>query len=131
MIQTIVLLVIIISCVALIFFMTRKVVVKYQESNCAYSAKNDKEAQKAYIDSRKKPSSLIISIKDKLELSWQFLYDITNIVLNKFSKADKDETLAMGHIMLEHGGRYEHVVDYGIRQESTARDPNISKEQVR
>jgi predicted 3-demethylubiquinone-9 3-methyltransferase (glyoxalase superfamily) len=91
---------------------------------------NDVEAQKLYAASRKK-ESVFMSIKDKLELSWQFLYDITNIVLNKFSKTDREATLAMGHIILDNGGRYEHVVDYGIRQEASSRDPNKSKEQVR
>lgn len=131
MLQTIIPFLIVFFLIALIFFMTRKVVVKYQESNCSYSKKNDSEAQKAYLDSRKKPGSLMMSIKDKLELSWQFLYDITNIVLSKFSEADKDEVMAMGNIILEHGGRYEHVIDYGIRQESKARDPKLGKEQVR
>ena len=131
MLQTIIPLFIVFLLIASIAFMTRKVVVKYQESNCAYSKKNDSEAQKTYLDSRKKPGSLLMSIKDKLELSWQFLYDITNIVLSKFSKEDRNETLVMGQILLENGGRYEHVIDYGIRQESMARDPNLSKEQVR
>lgn len=131
MLQTIVIISIIVFLIALIIFMTRKVVVQYQEGHCAYLEKNDPDAQKTYVDSKKKPASLLMSLKDKLELSWQFLYDITNIVLSKFSEQDRDEALEMGKVMLDHGGRYEHVIDYGIRQESTARDPNISKEQVR
>jgi hypothetical protein len=116
--------------IAAIVYVTLKAILKYRDAHHTYSGKNDAEAQKLYAASRKK-ESVFMSIKDKLELSWQFLYDITNIVLNKFSKTDREATLAMGHIILDNGGRYEHVVDYGIRQEASSRDPNKSKEQVR
>ena len=116
--------------VVAIAYILLRAILKYRDSHHKYPGKNDAEAQKLYADSHKK-ESILMSIKDRLELSWQFLYDITNIVLNKFSKDDREATLAMGHIILDNGGRYEHVVDYGIRQEASSRDPNKSKEQVR
>lgn len=116
--------------VVAIVYMILRSILKYRDSHHVYLTKNSEEAQKAYDASHKK-ESIMMSMKEKLELSWQFLYDITNIVLSKFSQKDKDEVLAMGHILLENGGRYEHVIDYGIRQESVARDPNKAKAQVR
>ena len=53
-------------------------------------------------------------IKNKLELSWQFLYDITDIVLKRFSSSDREEINKIGKVLFKAGMRYNHVVEYGI-----------------
>jgi len=84
------------------------------EGNVAYILKGDSAAQGKY-DTEKAGGEAKMKMKDRLELSWQFLYDITDIVLGKFSTQDQEATLAIGKSLLENGGRYEHVIDYGIR----------------
>ena len=81
--------------------------------NVVYIQKNDPSAQKNYDENRggEKP----LTLKERLELSWQFLYDITDIVLSKFSQADQETALGLGKTLLENGGHYEHVIDYGIK----------------
>lgn len=84
------------------------------EGNAAYIQKNDPNAQSTYEESRengKKP----LTLKERLELSWQFLYEITDIVLSKFSTADQETALDIGKTLLQNGGHYEHVIDYGIK----------------
>ena len=39
------------------------------------------------------------------------MYDITEIVLNKFSVREQQETMQHGRVMVEHGMKYQHVVD--------------------
>lgn len=84
------------------------------DKNFAYMQQNAPGAQQAY-DQSHKSSVKPMTFKEKLELSWQFLYDITDTVLSKFSTADQDEALNIGRILLENGGHYEHVIDYGIK----------------
>jgi hypothetical protein len=81
-------------------------------SHVSYLHKGDPQAQKTY-DSTKHPAEL--SFKDLVEASWQFLYDITDIVTTKFSSEDREATLSHGKVLLSSGGNYEHVVEYGIR----------------
>jgi hypothetical protein len=68
--------------------------------------------------SEKKIPTILLSAKEKLELSWKFLYDITEIVINKFSNNDKQEIIDNGSILYNSGMRYEHVVDYAVNYES-------------
>lgn len=57
-----------------------------------------------------------LTMQERIELSWKFLYDITDIIINKFSKEDVLEVNKYGHVLLENGGRYEHIVDLAIKQ---------------
>lgn len=97
------------------------------EKNVAYVQKNDPNAQSTY-DQGRKGGEKPLTLKERLELSWQFLYDITDIVLGKFSAADQDAALNIGKTLLENGGHYEHVIDYGIKHNlGRAQDKGISK----
>ena len=60
----------------------------------------------------------LLSAKERLELSWKFLYEITEIVISKFSNQDKQEIINSGSILFNAGMRYEHVVDYAVNHES-------------
>jgi hypothetical protein len=55
-----------------------------------------------------------LTLSEKIELSWKFLYEITEKVLNSFSKEDIDELQQVGSTLLIHGVKYEHVVEYGL-----------------
>ena len=78
--------------------------------NEKYIQKGDPTAQTAY-NKIKFPTGPSISMKELLELSWKFLYDITETVLNKFSIRDQQETMKQGRVMVETGMKYQHVVD--------------------
>ncbi|MCZ6902347.1 MAG: DUF2660 domain-containing protein [Rickettsia endosymbiont of Ixodes persulcatus] len=64
----------------------------------------------------KKPENKKLTLQERIELSWKFLYDITEIILNKFSKEDVIQVNKCGQVLLENGVRYEHVVDLAIPQ---------------
>lgn len=74
------------------------------------------EAQMIYFNTKKKDKkTLFTSLEEKVELSWQFLYEITEIVLNKFSSQDRTEVHNLGNELSTNGMRYEHIVELGIR----------------
>jgi hypothetical protein len=89
----------------------------------------DNNAQNFY-DQKKYGGKKKLTIQEKLELSWQFLFDITEIVLNKFSIEDQNRVKQLGTILLTHGMKYEHVVALAIKQDIThAHKANITQEQ--
>ncbi len=84
------------------------------EGNVKYIQKGDPEAQQKYFN-LKFPSIQSLSAKELLELSWKFLYDITEIVLNRFSVRSQKELMKYGRVMVKHGMKYQHVVDSNPR----------------
>ena len=83
--------------------------------NVPYVKKTDPDAQANY--NAKMQDKNLLTKEEKIELSWQFLYDITEVVLNKFSPEDKGNVHSIGHKLLDSGAGYEHVVEYGIKKE--------------
>lgn len=71
-----------------------------------------------------------LSLKERIELSWKFLYEITELIVTKFSKEDKEALNKLGHILLNNGMRYEHVVDFGIKQNQVSISANIEQGQA-
>jgi hypothetical protein len=69
-----------------------------------------------------------LTLKEKVELSWRFLYEVTELIVNKFSKEDVELVNQLGHTLLNNGMRYEHVVDLGIKQQVTSRAANIEQQ---
>ncbi|WP_375359774.1 DUF2660 domain-containing protein [Candidatus Tisiphia endosymbiont of Nemotelus uliginosus] len=69
-----------------------------------------------------------LTLKEKVELSWRFLYEITESIVNKFSKEDVEVVNQLGHILLNNGMKYEYVVDLGIKQQITSRAANIEQQ---
>ena len=65
--------------------------------------------------SSKKTDNKKLTMQERLELSWKFLYEITEIIINKFSKEDIKTVNQIGSSLLDNGMRYEHVVDLGIK----------------
>ena len=56
-----------------------------------------------------------ITKEQMVELSWQFLYDITEFVLNKFTEADKQEVSKLGERLAKADMRYQHIVELSIK----------------
>jgi hypothetical protein len=93
----------------------KSVVVKDPQAAILYKQNKQKEEKK-------------LSLKERIELSWQFLYDITEIVLNKFSAADRQEVHDIGAKLSKTGMKYKHVVALGISHEAS-RAPSVNIEQ--
>lgn len=97
--------------VLVVFFLLKKNTgLSSADGNVEYIKKGDISAQMNY-NKIKHPEGPSISMKDLLELSWKFLYDITETVLNKFSVRDQQETLQNGRELVKLGVKYQHVVD--------------------
>ncbi len=100
-----------IAFIVIVYFLTKKSATSTTtEGNAQYPQKGDSGAQSQY-NKIKFPQTQSLSVKELLELSWKFLYDITETVLNKFSVRDQQESLKQGRVMVEHGMKYQHVVD--------------------
>lgn len=68
----------------------------------------------------KKNNDLNITTEEKLELSWSFLYKITDVVLQNFNEDDKQALKDLGKVFSDGGMNYQHVVEYGITKEALA-----------
>jgi hypothetical protein len=55
--------------------------------------------------------------KDKVELSWNFLYEVTDKILNTFSQEDKVILTETGKVLVKNGMAYVHVVDLAITKQ--------------
>lgn len=95
---------------------------KYKEENREYYIKDSPEGASTYKVQKTKGAPKKMTVQERLDLSWQFLYDITNSILNKFSSEDQMKVLDLGRVLLKYGGIYHHVIDYGIRSEAKVMD---------
>lgn len=93
----------------------------------------DPQSQELYEQQKNGDEQKSLSLQEKIELSWQFLTNITKQVLLKFSKADQKRVNKIGQDMANIGMKYEHNVDLEVRiiqQVSKARTITQSKEQI-
>lgn len=98
--------------IALVLFWLLKPSSSVQQTgkNITYVPKGDPNAQGNY-EKIKFPPTNSLSTKELLELSWKFLYDLTEAILNKFSIRDQQEIIKHGRSMAQNGMKYMHVVD--------------------
>jgi hypothetical protein len=131
------LIILFVSFVIIVYF-TKKIFfsknesIKQESSNNDYLVKNDPNAQTLYEKTKVNFFSLE-NIKNKLELSWEFLYEITEIVLKRFSSQDRGFVHKLGKTLLNAGMQYNHVIDYSIDLEKIkqqAKDKNKSSQKV-
>lgn len=90
----------------------------------------DPEAQQLYATQKHKTDEeKTLTMQEKIELSWQFVVNIKNQVLEKFSKTDQEKVVRAGTILLENGMKYQHDVELEVRiiQESKAKSVTKSK----
>lgn len=70
------------------------------------------QSQEAYAAKKyPKDEEVSLSLEEKINLSWQFLTNITEQILNKFSKQDKDTIYEAGQKMNKHGMTYQHNIN--------------------
>jgi hypothetical protein len=53
--------------------------------------------------------------KEKVDLSWQFLYSIIEIVTNKFSKDDRKKVQEIGKKLKSYNMKYDHIVELALQ----------------
>ena len=51
-----------------------------------------------------------LTIQEKIELSWQFVVNITEQVMNKFSQSDQQKLSQAGNTLRQNGMNYKHDV---------------------
>jgi hypothetical protein len=105
-------LLIVVVVIGLVFLSVRKFSpnLMKREGNVEYILKDDPNAQGKY-DSIKNPQHKTLSAKELLELSWAFLYDLTEVVLNKFSSTDQNKVMECGRTMVKNGMKYQHIIE--------------------
>ncbi len=76
----------------------------------SYINRNDTSGQNIYEQA--KLTKINNVIKANLETSWQFLQEIKELVLAKFSDKDKVILKELGVLLFQAGMRYNHVIGY-------------------
>lgn len=92
------------------FFLYKRIKGRTSKSN-TNAGSNNTISQESY-EAKKYPKDeeISLSLEEKIELSWQFLTNITEQILNKFSKGDRSMIHEAGHKMNKHGMSYQHDV---------------------
>ena len=83
-----------------------------KQEDAQYLKKGEVNGQEIYDKEKAQPAML--GLKNSLELSWQFLYEVTEKVMNKFNDSDKNMVNNIGKKLFNIGMRYNHVIEYGI-----------------
>jgi hypothetical protein len=92
------------------FILVRKLF-SMRDGNFQYIKVGDPNAQGVY-DKGKGADILPLTAKELLELSWKFLYDVTEAVLYRFSDTSRKAVNDCGEALVKNGARYTHVIDY-------------------
>lgn len=84
--------------------------------------KEDPKAQENYYHTKHKDEEeeKSLTMEERVQLSWEFLVNITDKVLNSFSKGDQEKVREAGIKMNKNGMTYQHDVNQEIKQ-------NVSK----
>jgi len=86
-----------------------------------YLKAGDPSAQKIYDAKRDEKLPPSISLQNKLTLSWEFIYNITEKILKLFTPEDRKQVQDAGRVLLDFGTKYEHVPKYSITKEQLVR----------
>jgi hypothetical protein len=120
-----------------IFFIIRRMVGK--APGTMRTLTSDPESQASYEkEHNKMHEEIILTLDERIELSWQFLNRITEQFLNLFSTSDKIKTYKAGQLLRNNGMRYEHNVEEEasltlniIREKVTEHNKNVETERSR
>ena len=79
-----------------------------------------------------KDEEVSLTMEERVELSWNFLTNITEQILNKFTKTDREKVHDAGAKMNKHGMSYQHDVSQEAQKtigivKSRTREQNQSK----
>ena len=91
------------------FFLYRRIRGEGRKNNISVS-NNDVTQANSSTKKHPKDKKMSLTLEERVELSWQFLVNITDKILNKFSKEDVDRVYDAGQKMNKHGVSYQHDV---------------------
>lgn len=89
---------------------------------------NEPESSVTTVSGGKKDNKQKLTMQEMVELSWKFLYEITELIANKFSKEDKESVNTLGHVLLDKGVRYEHVVDLSVQNKVASKVQTVEQQ---
>lgn len=99
-----------------------------RKKNITTSGENNSE--ETFALNNKNQDNKKLTLQERIELSWKFLYDITETILNKFTKDDITLVNKCGRVLLENGARYEHIVDLAIPR-AKSHTQSVEQEQTK
>lgn len=72
----------------------------------------DQHSQEVYNQNRhKEDEDKSLTLQERIELSWAFLTNITEQVMNRFSNQDQQKVENAGHALSKNGAKYQHNVN--------------------
>lgn len=75
----------------------------------------DSSLQAVYDQKNKaKEDNLNLTLEEKMDLSWQFLTDISEKIVQSFSSQDQKQVQHSGSLLAQNGAKYNHNVDQEI-----------------
>lgn len=78
----------------------------------AHLSPADQHAQEVYNQNRhKEDEDKSITLQEKIELSWAFLINITEQVMNRFSSQDQQKVEDAGQALSKNGAKYQHNIN--------------------
>lgn len=86
-----------------------------------YIKAGDPNAQKLYDAKRDEKLPPSIGLQNKITLSWEFIYNITEKILKLFTPEDRKQVQDAGKVLLDFGTKYEHIPKYSITREQLVR----------
>lgn len=103
-------LILLVSLPIIAFFLYRKI--KGSASKKVVGPATDNTMSQESYEAKKYPKDeeVSLTLEERIELSWQFLTNITEQILNKFSQEDRRVVHDAGEKMNRHGMSYQHDV---------------------
>lgn len=92
------------------FFLYRRIKGGSSKNNASSGVDNTVSQESYEAKKHPKDEEISLTLEEKIELSWQFLTNITEQILNKFSKEDRSVVHDAGEKMNRHGMSYQHDV---------------------
>jgi hypothetical protein len=91
------------------------ILIKRMRSNgkkVVHLSPKDQHSQELYDQARhNEDEDKSLTLQEKIELSWAFLTNITEQVMNRFSNQDQQKVESAGQILSKNGAKYQHNVN--------------------
>lgn len=109
MLSTIANIILLVALGAAAFFMLQKM---RGHKKSTHTPPADPASQEVYDKGNSPPEEeeINLTMKEKIELSWQFLTNITEQIMNRFSASDQERVQQAGQKLTKNGTQYQHDV---------------------
>ncbi|GAB4165906.1 MAG: hypothetical protein Tsb006_5390 [Rickettsiaceae bacterium] len=118
---------------AMAIFMIKKL--RQGHNKVVHLPPKDPRSQALYEQNKKKEDEKKeLTLQEKIELSWAFLVNITEQVMNRFSKQDQQKVNKAGEALSKNGARYQHNIEseseitlHVVRSREKNKDQSLSR----